>query len=114
MPGVFGGTGAAPKPAPKPAPDPRTPETDVGEGRRRRGGTGVRLPRLWGVDLALILITLAGLVLLAVNLQAVLLALAAAVCRLARILFLIALIGGLGVFAVLMAGGRMMRRRRWW
>ena len=110
MPGVFGKTCTAPKPTP----ERRSPKEGSRETRRRPVGTGVRLPRLWGVDLALILITLAGIVLLVMNLQVVLLALARAIYWLVRTLFWIALIGGLGVFIVLMIRGRMMRRRGWW
>ena len=103
MTGVFGGAGRSSVPG---STRVRTPR---GGGASRLGS---RLPPNWGVDLSLILITLAGIVLVAVNLQAVLLFLVRAVYWLIRTLFWIALIVGLVVIAALVIRGR--RRRRWW
>lgn len=110
MPGTFGqsrGAGSAPE--------------DRGAGFRATPaglripqsvhGLAEQLPPLWGVDLALILISLAGIIAVLTHLPALLLALARLVCSAISFLFNIALLLVLGVVVVLWL--RRPPRSRW-
>lgn len=110
MPGTFGqsrGAGSAPE--------------DRGAGFRATPaglripqsvhGLAEQLPPLWGVDLALILISLAGIIAVLAHLPALLLALARLVCSAISFLFNIALLLVLGVVVVLWL--RRPPRSRW-
>ncbi len=102
MPGVFGG-------GKRDATSDEEASVRRREARMRREEWLRRLPPLWGVDLVLILITLAGVILIATHLQAVLLALARLIINLLRILFWIAVLAGIGVFVVMRYGRRRRR-----
>lgn len=107
MPGVFsGGSG---RPDPQDALPPPRPRTMAVPGFLRNFRR--TLPPLWGVDLALILVSLVGIVLIVWNLQAILLAIASFVLSIITAAMGLVVFLALGAVSLLFFQRAFQRRR---